>query len=99
MWTSRYGILGSEKDKESSEYITSDRKLLELEIQMNNEEDENSNELKFVKNKNYNSYYSRNNRKNKQNLSRHHKIVTVYGDGRMSQREMIRWSSKSTYGI
>ena len=90
MWTSRFGILGSEKDKEGSEDITSDKKLLELEIQMNNDEDENSHEQTFVANKNYNSYRSRKTEQSKPSTFKHHKIVTVYGDGRMSQKEVIR---------
>ena len=59
MWTSRFGILSSEKDKEGSEDIISDKKFLELEIQINNEQDEKIHENKFVTSKNYNSYNSR----------------------------------------
>ena len=59
MWTSRFGILSSEKDKEGSEDIISDKKFLELEIQINNEQDEKIHENKLVTSKNYNSYNSR----------------------------------------
>ena len=90
MWTSRFGILSSEKDKEGSEDITSDKKFLELEIQINNEEVEKSHENKFVVRKNYNSYNSRKTKKTKPIIFKNRKIVTVYGDGRMSQKEVIR---------
>ena len=90
MWTSRFGVLGSEKDKEGSEDITSDNKLLELEIQMNNEDVENTHEHKLVANKNYNIYNSRKNKESKPSIFKHRKIVTVSGDGRMSQKEVIK---------
>ena len=93
MWTARYGVLGSEEEETRSDIISLKKDHLELEIHMNEigHEDENNN--KIDKRNQYKPYFTKRNHERSASSPKRHKIVTVHGDGRMSQKEVIRYAN------
>ena len=90
MWTARFGILGSEETKKQTDDTSSTDAYLELDIQMNM----NGNDIKIDttpgKTNKYKPYFSTKNNKRKGNPLKRSKTVTVRGDGKISQKEVIR---------
>ena len=93
MWTARYGVLGSEEEETRTDIISPKKDHLELEIHMNEigHEDENNN--KIDKRNQYKPYFTKKNYERSASSPKRHKIVTVHGDGRMSQKEVIRYEN------
>ena len=93
MWTARYGVLGSEEEETRPDIMSPKKDHLELEIHMNEigHEDENNN--KIDKRNQYKPYFTKRNHERSASSPKRHKIVTVHGDGRMSQKQVIRYAN------
>ena len=92
MWTARYGVLGSEEEETRPDIISPKKDHLELEIHMNEIAHEDDNNNKIIKRNQYKPYFTKRNHERSAGSPKRHKIVTVHGDGRMSQKEVIRYA-------
>ena len=93
MWTARYGVLGSEEEITRTDIISPKKDHLELEIHMNEIGHEDENDNKIDKRNQYKPYFTKRNHERSASSPKRHKIVTVHGDGRMSQKEVIRYAN------
>ena len=93
MWTARYGVLGSEEEETRPDIMSPKKDHLELEIHMNEigHADERNN--KIDKRNQYKPYFTKRNHERSASSPKRHKIVTVHGDGRMSQKQVIRYAN------
>ena len=89
MWTARFGAVDSDGTEKRSNDVAPSRTHLELEIKINGEKNENNAEGRF-KSSNYNHYDPETSYKRKARKLSHRKVVTVNGDGRLSQKKVLR---------
>ena len=89
MWTARFGAIDSDGTEKRSNDITPSRTHLELEIKINGEKNQNNDEVRF-ESSNYNHYDPEMSYKRKARKLSHRKVVTVNGDGRLSQKKVLR---------
>ena len=89
MWTARFGAVDSDGTEKRSNDVAPSRTHLELEIKINGEKNENNAEGRF-KSSNYNHYDPETSYKRKARKLSHRKVVTVNGDGRLSQKKVLK---------
>ena len=89
MWTARFGAVDSDGTEKRSNDVAPSRTHLELEIKINGDKNENNAEGRF-KSSNYNHYDPETSYKRKARKLSHRKVVTVNGDGRLSQKKVLR---------
>ena len=91
MWTSRFGILGSEESKQRLDELPQSKGYLELEILINDDDNETLGDGDpHGKIKKYKPYFTGKNNKRTTNSLNSRKVVMVHGDGRMSRKQVIR---------
>ena len=94
MWTSRFGILKSNDKESGAKKSPEEESFLELEILIGDEggvDDlvgEEGPPQERVRN--YNPYFSKNEYKRKRKNANNRNVLTVYGDGRMTRKQVIR---------
>ena len=89
MWTARFGAVDSDGTEKRSNDVAPSRTHLELEIKINGDKNENNAESRF-KSSSYNHYNPETSYKRKARKLSHRKVVTVNGDGRLSQKKVLR---------
>ena len=89
MWTARFGAVDSDGTEKRSNDVTPSKSHLELEIKINGEQEENENNVEFKSN-NYNHYIPEKSYKRRARKLSNRKVVSVSGDGRLSQKQTFR---------
>ena len=90
MWTARFGILGTEEKGKSSESQNAEDGYLELEILLDDVNNEHSGENSRSEIRNYKPYFNGNISKTRKKILNRREVVMVHGDGRMSEKRVIR---------
>ena len=90
MWTARFGILGTEEKGKSSESQNAEDGYLELEILLDDVNNEHSGENSRSEIRNYQPYFDGNISKTRKKILNRREVVMVHGDGRMSEKRVIR---------
>ena len=90
MWTARFGISGTEQKGKSSESQNEEDGYLELEILLDDIDSERLGENSRSEIRNYKPYFNGNISNIRRKILNRREVVTVHGDGRITEKRVIR---------